>query len=69
MQSLADAKAIFATKPVIENPQVAQMLQTGNHHPTEQLAALRGVADKMTVFQISWTSTVIPAERSESRNR
>jgi class 3 adenylate cyclase len=52
VQSLADAKAIFATKPVIENPQVAQMLQTGNHHPTEQLAALRGVADKMTVFQI-----------------
>ncbi len=53
VQSLADAKAIFATKPVVENPQVAKMLEVGNHRPTEQLAALRGVADKMTVFQIA----------------
>jgi class 3 adenylate cyclase len=53
VQSLADAKAIFATKPVVENPQVAKMLENGNHRPTEQLAALRGVADKMTVFQIA----------------
>src|SRR5260221_4800198 len=52
VQSLADAKAIFATKPVMENPQVAKMLAIGNHRPTEQLAALRGVADKMAVFQI-----------------
>ena len=27
VQSLADAKAIFVTKPVVENPQVAKMLQ------------------------------------------
>jgi class 3 adenylate cyclase len=52
VQSLADAKAIFATKSVVEHPQVAKMLETGNHQPTEQLAALRGVADKMAVFQI-----------------
>ena len=52
VQSLADARSIFATKSVIENPQVARMLETGNRHPTEQLAALRGVADKMAVFQI-----------------
>jgi class 3 adenylate cyclase len=52
VQSLADAKAIFATKTVVEHPQVAKMLESGNHHPTEQLAALRGVADKMAVFQI-----------------
>ena len=52
VQSLADAKAIFATKPVVENPEVAKILATGNHHPTEQLSALRGVADKMAVFQI-----------------
>src|SRR3954467_13930884 len=52
VQSLADAKAIFATKSVVEHPQVAKMLESGNHHPTEQLAALRGVADKMAVFQI-----------------
>jgi class 3 adenylate cyclase len=52
VQSLADAKAIFATKTVVEHPQVAKMLEAGNHRPTEQLAALRGVADKMAVFQI-----------------
>lgn len=52
VQSLADAKAIFATKPVVENPQVARMLETNKRVPTEQLAALRGVADKMAVYQI-----------------
>jgi hypothetical protein len=38
---------------VVENAQVAKMLEVGNHRPTEQLAALRGVSDKMTVFQIA----------------
>jgi class 3 adenylate cyclase len=52
VQSLADARAIFATKPVVENPGVAKMLEMGKRMPTEQLAALRGVADKMAVFQI-----------------
>src|SRR5450631_1490465 len=52
VQSLADAKAIFATKPVMENPQVAKMLEIGNIKLTEQEAALRGVADTMTVYQI-----------------
>ncbi|MCX7314676.1 MAG: adenylate/guanylate cyclase domain-containing protein [Alphaproteobacteria bacterium] len=52
VQSLADAKAIFATKPVVENPRVAEMLAAAGLVPTEQLSALRGVADKMPVFQI-----------------
>jgi len=52
VQSLADARAIYATKPVVEHPQVAQILQSKNLAPTEQLAALRGVADKMAVYQI-----------------
>jgi len=52
VQGLAHECAIFATKPVVEHPQVAKMLENGNHHPTEELAALRGVADKMAVFQI-----------------
>ena len=52
VQGLAHERAIFATKPVVEHPQVARMLATGNIVATEQLAALRGVADKMTVFQI-----------------
>ena len=52
VQSLADSRAIFATKSVVENAQVSKMLETGNLQLTEQVAALRGVADRMTVYQI-----------------
>jgi class 3 adenylate cyclase len=52
VQSLADSRAIYATKPVVEHPQVAKMLQSHNLSLTEQTAALRGVADRMTVYQI-----------------
>ncbi len=52
VQSLANSRAIFATKSVVENSQVSQMLAAGKHKLTEQDAALRGVADRMTVYQI-----------------
>ena len=52
VQSLADSRAIFATKSVVKNAQVSKMLETGNLQLTEQVAALRGVADRMTVYQI-----------------
>jgi class 3 adenylate cyclase len=52
VQGLADAKAIFATKPVVDYPQVAKLIEQNKLVPTEQLAALRGVSDKMAVFQI-----------------
>jgi class 3 adenylate cyclase len=52
VQGLADAKAIFATKPVVDDPQVARLIEKNKLMPTEQLAALRGVSDKMAVFQI-----------------
>jgi class 3 adenylate cyclase len=52
VQSLADSRAIFATKSVVENSQVAKILEAGKLRLTEQSAALRGVADKMAVFQI-----------------
>ena len=52
VQSLADSRAIFATKSVVENSQVSKMLEASNLHLTEQVAALRGVADRMTVYQI-----------------
>ena len=52
VQSLADSRAIFATKSVVENAQVSKMLESGNLQLTEQVAALRGVADRMTVYQI-----------------
>ena len=52
VQSLADSRAIFATKSVVENSQVSKMLEASNLKLTEQVAALRGVADRMTVYQI-----------------
>src|SRR5471032_2496781 len=45
VQSLASSRAIFATKPVVEDVQVSKMLEAGNFKLTEQQAALRGVAD------------------------
>ena len=52
VQGLAHERAIFATRPVVEHPQVAKLIEGNKLVPTEQLAALRGVADKMAVFQI-----------------
>ncbi|HET9715181.1 MAG TPA: adenylate/guanylate cyclase domain-containing protein [Pseudolabrys sp.] len=52
VQSLADSRAIFATRSVVENSQVSKILQASKLRLTQQDAALRGVADKMAVFQI-----------------
>jgi class 3 adenylate cyclase len=52
VQSLAQSRAIFATKSVVEDVQVSKMLETGKYKLTEQQAALRGVADTITVYQI-----------------
>jgi class 3 adenylate cyclase len=52
VQSLADSRAIFVTKSVVENSQVSKILGESKIKLTEQSAALRGVADRMTVFQI-----------------
>ena len=52
VQGLADERAIFATKPVVDYPQVVKIIEQNKLVPTEQLAALRGVSDKMAVFQI-----------------
>jgi hypothetical protein len=37
---------------VLEHPQVMKIIEANKLMPAEQVAALRGVADKMTVFQI-----------------
>jgi class 3 adenylate cyclase len=52
VQSLADSRAIFVTKSVVENLQVSKILAESKIKLTEQSAALRGVADRMSVFQI-----------------
>ncbi len=52
VQGLADERAIFVTRPVVQNPQVARMIEQRHITPTEQLASLRGVSDRMAVYQI-----------------
>ena len=51
-QTLTRRRGVFATKSVVENSQVSKILEAGKLRLTEQSAALRGVADKMAVFQI-----------------
>jgi len=52
VQGLAESRAIFTTKSVVEDVQVSKILEAGNFKLTEQQAALRGVADTMTVYRI-----------------
>jgi class 3 adenylate cyclase len=54
VQGLADSQAIIATKPVVENPQVAKMLAISKLAPAARDATLRGVADKVTIYQIPY---------------
>lgn len=54
VQGLADSQAILVTKSVVENPQVCKFLEASKLAPAAQDAALRGVADKMTVYQIPY---------------
>ena len=52
VQGLADERAIFVTKPVVQHPQVVEIIRQNKLEPTEQLASLRGVSDKLAVYQI-----------------
>ena len=54
VQSLADSQAILVTKPVMDNPQVAKMLEVSKLAPAARDATLRGVADKVTIYQIPY---------------
>lgn len=52
VQGLADERAIFVTRPVMQHPQVVQIIEQNKLVPTEQLASLRGISNQMPVFQI-----------------
>jgi class 3 adenylate cyclase len=52
VQGLASSRAIFVTKPVVEDPKSAKILQAAGLQPTMQVAALRGIADDTTVYEI-----------------
>jgi class 3 adenylate cyclase len=52
VQGLASSRAIFVTQPVIDDKKTANILAKSGLHPTMQRAALRGIADETTVYEI-----------------
>jgi len=52
VQGLASSRAIFVTKPVVDDPKSVQILERLSLQPAEQRAALRGIADETTVYEI-----------------
>lgn len=52
VQSLSTSQEIHVTAPVIETPAVADILEKEAIRPIQKHAALRGIADKMVVYEI-----------------
>jgi class 3 adenylate cyclase len=52
VQGLSVSQAIHVTGPIIETPAVAAMLDKASIAPIRKHAALRGIADKVVVFEI-----------------
>jgi class 3 adenylate cyclase len=52
VQGLASSHAIFATKSVVEDMNSAKILESSGLQPSMQRAALRGIADETTVYEI-----------------
>jgi hypothetical protein len=52
VQGLCQSRAIFATGPVVGHGETAKLLQSNGITPTPQHLPLRGIADKVAVFEI-----------------
>ncbi|MGH6778347.1 MAG: adenylate/guanylate cyclase domain-containing protein, partial [Bradyrhizobium sp.] len=52
VQSLSTSQEIHVTVPVIDTPAVASILEKEAIRPIQKHAALRGIADKMVVYEI-----------------
>jgi class 3 adenylate cyclase len=52
VQGLASSRAIFVTQPVVDDPKTAKILERSGLQPSMQRAALRGIADETTVYEI-----------------
>jgi class 3 adenylate cyclase len=52
VQGLASSRAIFVTQAVVDDPNSAKILAKSGLRPTMQRAALRGIADETTVYEI-----------------
>ena len=52
VQSLAQSRSIFATGPVVQYAQASKLLRSSGLTPVAQQAALRGVSEELTVYEI-----------------
>jgi class 3 adenylate cyclase len=52
VQSLSTSQEIHITGPVISSPGVATILERQEIRPIQKEAALRGIADKVVVYEI-----------------
>ena len=52
VQGLASSRAIIVTKSIVEDINSAKILESSGLQPTMQRAALRGIADETTVYEI-----------------
>ena len=52
VQSLAASRSIVATEQVVENAQVSAVLGSNGLKPTPRHISLRGIADRMSVYEI-----------------
>ncbi len=53
VQGLAASRSIVVTESVVENAQARTLLETNGLKPTPKRVALSGIADKISVFEIS----------------
>jgi class 3 adenylate cyclase len=53
VQGLAASRSIVVTQSVVENEQARTLLQSKGLKPTPRRVALSGIADKMSVYEIS----------------
>jgi class 3 adenylate cyclase len=53
VQGLADSRSIMVTEQVVENAQSRALLETNRLTPTPRRVALSGIADKVSVYEIS----------------
>jgi class 3 adenylate cyclase len=53
VQGLADSRAIMVTEQVVENADARALLKTSGLKPTPRSVALSGIADKVSVYEIS----------------
>jgi len=52
VQSLAEPDAVLATKPVLESPEVARLVESAGYRTASKTTSLRGVSEQFEIFEI-----------------